>query len=162
MNYDKCKSCPYCEKSSKRINTEFNDSTTLLVFQAPGQDEWESKTRTPVISQNPHSTAAKIRNSLKRMNKNRCDYDFAEIVRCYPDRGGNNRDKKPRVKSIKICSTYLENEICEQKYKRIIVFGKVAEEAIRSIKISKADIVYSKHPSGNLKSTELDKLLESV
>lgn len=52
-----CAECPYYkEKGKAPIGLENNGSKVLLLFQAPGKDEWDGKTynsrRIPVASKN--------------------------------------------------------------------------------------------------------------
>ena len=77
-----CRDCPYSESKhligslkNEPIKPEIHNSDTLLVFQAPGKDEWSGNNgtscRAPIISNNPHSVAARMRNSFARKNVRR-------------------------------------------------------------------------------------------
>lgn len=162
-----CIDCPYFHKEDNKlpIRLECNHSKILLLFQTPGKDEWEGNTynskRTPVASINPHSAGYRIKNSLSRIKKTRCDFDYAEVVMCYPGKYNNGRDKKPSKLSIKNCINYLQESIDLYSYQKIICFGKVAEEAIKNIEFSKkVEVVFCKHPNAHLTNDDLDEVLK--
>lgn len=58
------------------------NASTLLIFQSLGHDEWINKV--PISSENPQSTAARIRNSLNRIGKSRAEFDITNAVQCFP------------------------------------------------------------------------------
>lgn len=172
IDKNKCKGCPYQNKCNgdgfkiKPLEPEINGSKILLVFQAPGRDELSGNdgvcAPAPIISNRSHSTAARIRNSLKRINKHRENYDITEVVLCYPGKNKNNRDKKPSKKAIKKCQEHLKNCIIDFKYDKIISFGKIANDSVESIIKENPKIEHIKlaHPSSNkLTNNELDAKL---
>lgn len=160
-----CAECPYYkEKGKAPIGLENNGSKVLLLFQAPGKDEWDGKTynsrRIPVASKNKSSAGMRIKNSLERIGKVRQDFDYAETVMCYPEKNSSGRDKKPSEKAIHICIKYLNNEIEKNGYTTIICFGKVAENAIKSLSFStNIDIRFYNHPCYHMTKNKLDEIL---
>ncbi len=73
-----CIGCSYYKSKAMNLKFENNNSSYLLVLQAPGFDEWNggkstvSGKRIPLDSSNPHSCAARMRNSfLERCFENR-------------------------------------------------------------------------------------------
>lgn len=119
------------------IGLENNNSTELLVFQSPGQDEWTGKTnstnRIPIDSINLHSAAARMRNSFDRKGTARQDYDITEAVQCYPQKCSNGRDKKPKQKAIACCQQYLKKVIMNHNYSKIVCFGDIAFNLVNNI-----------------------------
>ena len=86
-NNNFCLNCPYSGSKHLTINynnmplsAELNHSKTLLVFQAPGINEWTGNfgytNRAPIISNSSHSCAARLRNSFDRIKKYRSNYDI--------------------------------------------------------------------------------------
>ena len=169
-----CNGCPYSSKQSKDkhipIIIERNKSDVLLVFQAPGKDEWCGNGGTqrpaPIISKKSHSTAARLRNSFNRKHVQRQNYDIAEVVQCYPGEGNNGRDKRPSKKAITHCSKILERNIKFNQwnhYKKIVSFGKIANDVVERI-IAKNNLSINHerlaHPSSyRLKNVDLDNSL---
>ena len=173
-NSDFCKDCPYSESKhligslkNEPIKPEIHNSDTLLVFQAPGKDEWSGNNgttrRAPIISNNPHSAAARMRNSFARKNVRREDFDITEVVLCYPGKyESNNRDMKPKKTAIDNCIKNLENIISQGNYTTIISFGEVAKCAVKKALIStnNQNIIHKavNHPCYRLKNEDLDAL----
>ena len=169
MAYCKYTECPYYKNSEYfPIDLESHNSKVLLVFQAPGIDEWEGNNkelgRVPVSSIKTHSAGKRIMNSLIRIGKSRSDFDYVETVRCYPGKGKIGRDKKPRKKAISLCSAHLKNDISKHNYSTIICFGKIAQKAVKNIigDDSNVRIINRKHPNSRLTNSKLDKTLENV
>lgn len=163
-----CAGCPYAKPSNQPIRCERNGSKYLLVFQAPGNDEWSGTTisgnRIPIDSANSHSCAARMRNSFARKKVSRKDYDIAEAVCCYPGKNkhGKNkklRDKKPSVKSIVSCTKNMERLLREGQYTRIVCFGNVAyqmvSQALNAIH-GNAICTWASHPSSGVSNNTLD------
>ena len=165
-SFKRCAGCPYNTGStSTPIGLENNGSRYLLVFQAPGKDEWNgntnSKQRIPIDSENPHSAANRMRKSFDRKNKKRKDYDITEAVQCYPGQNTNKRDKKPRKSSQNICKKYLKEEISNNNYTDIFCFGKIAYDIVKDILENiktnkKINCVEAAHPSSNVSNSALD------
>ena len=167
MDCCKYKECPYYNEHGKYlpIGLESHKSKVLLVFQAPGKDEWKGNNsnlgRVPVSSTTPHSAGKRIMNSLDRIGKNRNDFDFVETVRCYPGKKTNGRDNKPRQSAIKLCINHLAKDIESNKYKKIICFGKIASNAVKPLleNNNSIEMIVLPHPTGHLSNDKLDRNL---
>jgi len=150
------------QSPSGRLNTplseELNNSLTLLVFQAPGIEEWNQGI--PIISSSPHSAAARIRNSLSRTGKSRGVFDITNSVQCYPGVNGHGRDKAPKETVRRKCQSWLGMNITTKEYNKIIVFGSIAKKSVLSLGYgSDPRFLFLKHPSGRLKNSILDNAL---
>lgn len=169
-----CQSCPYCNakhlsSSTAKIplNAEIRKTNTLLVFLAPGENEWTGncgKTQpAPIISDNPRSTAARLRNSFNRIHKTRMDYDLTETVQCYPGKNSNKRDRRPCEAAISQCANHLMADIQGHAYTRIISFGVIANKIVEDIIIklnTPVQHIKLPHPSsGKLSNSLLDSSL---
>lgn len=156
-----CEGCPYSQSptgSNLPLSKESNGGSILLVFQAPGLDEWSH--RIPICSPNGRSTAARVRNSLARLKKSRSDFDITNAVQCFPGKTASGRDRKPSEIARKKCSEWLRSDINQKTYSKIIVFGNVARKSIDELLSSQAvPIIYLKHPSGGLSNAALDNAL---
>lgn len=141
--YKKCSNAPaknlgYILKKKNNgpldLFSRCNTNSTLLVFEAPGIDEW--KNEEPVSSQRKGGAAVKFNNELKNKNKNKEDYDIAEAVRCFPGtstKTDNQKDSKELKKAAKYCQKYLELVLEAKNYVKIVCFGKVAKDSISSV-----------------------------
>lgn len=155
-----CNECPYLrsENGNAPLSKEHNGGSILLVFQAPGVDEWSR--RMPVCSEEARSTAARIRNSLSRINKSRADFDITNAVQCFPGKASSGRDKKPSEVARRKCEKWLQSDIFGSSYTKIVVFGAVARKSVSSaLSSSSIPVVFIAHPSGGLKNTDLDSAL---
>lgn len=160
-----CTGCPYAMTPPVNIRYENNGSDHLLVFQAPGYDEWNAKTlsggRIPIDSISSHSCAARMRNSFLRKGVLRTDYDIAEAVCCFPGKLSSKRDKKPKAKSISQCTVNMADLLNKKAYSEITCFGdiafKVVTDAIATIPGWKGPTPsLAKHPSGGVSNAILD------
>lgn len=155
-----CNGCPYRGQTCHLpLSMEVNATRALLIFQAPGEQEW--RRRRPVISENPYSAAARFRNSLDRIGKSRRDFSITNVVQCYPGRG-SSRDKKPRAQAIRSCAQWLRADIEDYRWRRIIVFGSIPKKSIVDIlNYEEGDprFRFVKHPSGGSKNCDLDAAL---
>ncbi|MFA5433289.1 MAG: hypothetical protein WC319_10560 [Candidatus Paceibacterota bacterium] len=181
-NYSNCVNCPYNPNSSNYALTtpslngvpcnidQGSNAQILLVFQAPGIDEWVGNTisgnQLPIDSVNPHSAAARMRNSFTRRTlagnpTNRAMYDITESVQCFPDKYKSGRDKKPLSAARNCCNIHLQNDLSAKQYQSIICFGQVAfnltQQAIRNIGSWKGPTpILAQHPSSRVSNTLLD------
>ena len=180
-NFNNCGNCPYINQShlsapysvvpSQPLAIDYgNGADVLLIFQAPGLDEWTGNTlsqkRIPIDSCNPHSAAARIRNSMSRKGVSRSNYDITEAVQCFPGRNAKGRDKKPSATSIKCCMHHLINDLSQKQYRSIIAFGNIAYKmAMDSVCLinnnSKTGLIQpmpklAPHPSGGIMNSTLD------
>ena len=97
---------------------ENNNSDTLLVFQATGIKEWG-------IGQ-ASAAGRRIELSWERKQKIRNDFNIINVVQCLPGNNGD-RDLEPNIISIYSCLNRLEHIQKEKNYKRIILFGQIAQ-----------------------------------
>ena len=164
-----CNACPYKQapsevgefakkKAREPLRMEANSNQALLILQAPGSDEWEA--RIPLWSDNPHSAAASIRNSLKRLGLSRTDFSITNSTQCYPGKGNFSRDKPPLASARRCCSHWLNQDINGASFSHIVVFGKLAERSVSELgyKDDKR-FIFVGHPSGKLSNVALDAAL---
>ena len=169
MSFDKhCIGCPYHPANGGAVQPngrplaplimEANSERTLLIFQAPGIEEWAA--RKPICSSNTWSAGAKIRNALTRLGKSRNDFSITNSTQCYPGKANSNRDKTPLTSARKSCSYRLKQDIEAYDFKRIIVFGSAAKKSVTELGFaSDPRFIFLRHPSGGLKSLVLDDAL---
>lgn len=172
MPYDSnCNACPYHQqmhlreshrtsRNSPPIDLEINNSNTLLVFQAPGKEEWRVGRAIQPTIKTGGSAGRRIEMSWERSNKQRADFDIINSVQCFPGNEGE-RDLVPDVMAICSCSQRLENILRTNAYKKIVVFGDIANQVIATIckrlKVT-TRIVVGKHPNGGVSQIALDNL----
>lgn len=171
--YQECKECPYFGQShlsnNKNVGRSFipvkpedNNSNILLVFQAPGINEWRTGLMIQPTKVKGGSAGVRILNSWNRKGKERANFNIVEAVRCYPGKNIVGRDKKPRKKAIECCSKILQREIKSGKYNEIIVFGTPAKNGIKSTRLYnsiKNNIKYIAHPnSSKCSGSKLDSI----
>ncbi|MBV4429678.1 uracil-DNA glycosylase family protein [Clostridium tyrobutyricum] len=171
--YQECKKCPYFGQSHLSNNEnvvrsfipvklEDNKSNILLVFQAPGINEWRTGLTIQPTRVIGGSAGVRILNSWKRKGKVRANFNIVEAVRCYPGKNTDGRDEKPTKKAIECCSKILEREIKSRKYNEIIVFGTPAKNSIKSTSMYnsiKNNIKYIEHPnSSKCSNSKLDSM----
>ena len=134
-----CNACPYRRNMGNRVepavtrlplNMEYRHGTTaLLILQAPGLHEWAN--RRPICSDDPHSAAAKITNSLERIGASRCDCSITNAVQCLPGAGG--RGERIETAAHGQCANWLRMDIEAHLWSRIVVFGRYAELSVRCL-----------------------------
>lgn len=166
-----CKLCPYwnqrldgslrVDRKNVPLGPEINGSDTLLVFQAPGDEECHlHKPLQPIIK--PGGTAGRrVELSWIRKRKSRTDYDITNVVQCFPGKKNDGRDKSPVEKAIIACSQRLYILLNTYRYRKVISFGKIANQSTSAILIKyQADIEHIKvpHPNGGLSNHVLDDL----
>ena len=154
-------SSPLSTECPRPLSMEHNpDTTALLIFQAPGCREWVMKR--PICSESRHSAAARIENSLSlsRVNASRYDFSITNAVQCYPGKGHNGRDKKPRAAARRQCANWLRMDIKAHPWRRVVVFGAMAKESVRSLGYGcDPRFCFIDHPSGGLPNNVLDAAL---
>ena len=157
-----CNDCPYREQSCRLpLSMEVNSTRALLIFQAPGEQEW--RCRRPVISARPLSAAARFRNSLGRISRCRCDFSITNAVQCYPGKNSAGRDKPPRVQAKRSCAQWLRADIEAYCWQRIVVFGAIAKKSVVEVlgyEERSPRFHFVRHPSGGLKNCDLDSALK--
>lgn len=163
-----CRNCPYSPEKLDTVTPnnrphaplymEGNSSETLLIFQAPGFDEWEK--RKPICSTNPNSAAARIRNALIRIEKPRTDFSITNSTQCYPGKGNFHRDKAPLSSARKCCANWLKQDIDAFDFSLVIVFGAKAKKSVTELGYaSDPRFIFLRHPSGGLSNINLDNAL---
>lgn len=172
MSYDiNCEKCPYINQSNLTVNQktkrekppielENNESDVLLIFQAPGTEEWEEGKAIQPTTKQGGTAGKRIQSSWERKDKKRSDFNIINAVQCFPGKE-SKRDFQPNIKAICSCSKRLENILLNKQYRKIITFGKIAEELTNSILKSlkvKPVIINMIHPTGGLKNIDLDNL----
>jgi uracil-DNA glycosylase family 4 len=159
-----CLNCPGWQsqnpanRTNQHLSKESNNSSVLLIFQAPGIDEWNSGQ--PVISQGSHSAAARIRNSLTRVGKSRGGFDITNCVQCYPGKSSSGRDKRPSEAMRRSCQSWLAPDIASH-YQKVVVFGGCAKKSVLDLGylINDPRFIFLNHPSGGLTNLNLDNAL---
>ena len=172
MEYDdNCQKCPYylqnhlidmlrTTRKIPAITLENNSSTTLLVFQSPGDSEWHTGKAIQPTKKQGGTTGVRIKKSWERKNKLRTDFDIINAVQCFPGNDGD-RDLMPKPMVIDTCSQRLQEIVESKKYKKIIVFGRIAENSIKKL-IKKlnysTEVVSAPHPNSGIENAMLDAL----
>lgn len=162
-SYADCGSCPYMHGGhlpgpvralrNHPLSLEDNGSRTLLIFQAPGIDEW--KMGRPIASGSARSAAGKLRAAFQRLGKTRADYDISNAVQCFPGKRapiGNNepRDKSPSKAARDACAKWLQEDISKGSYTRVVTFGKHAEKAVKELGFKDdSRFVFAPHPTAS-------------
>jgi uracil-DNA glycosylase family 4 len=164
-----CVPCPYhpqnghSQPSAREqvvpLSVETNSSEYLLVFQAPGIDEWDEGK--PLCSNNRKSAAARVHAALGRVGKSRSHVSIANATQCYPGRGNTGRDKAPSEAARTQCLHWLDQDLRAHSNARIVVFGAIAKKSVLELGYKADDprFVFLRHPSGGLRNTDLDGAL---
>ena len=121
-------------KNNGPLMLENNNSDILLVFEAPGIDEWHK--RQPIISKRKFSAGRKFDDALKKAGKYRTNYDITEAVLCFPGKSttGTNAKIQEEVEiAATYCQQYLQQDISNKNYRKIICFGKTAYNSVLKI-----------------------------
>lgn len=135
---------------------EDNNSNVLLVFEAPGYYEWEN--RCPIYDSRSigkkDSAGSRMAQAFESCDKNRTDYDIAEVVCCFPGNVGVLNHNEILSASI-YCRKYLLRCVEQKKYYKIVCWGYIAHNTIidivKSIQIEDPhycpNIMFAKHPT---------------
>jgi uracil-DNA glycosylase family 4 len=166
---DHCAGCPFENAAhlspedrsvrSTPLSMEDNNAPVLLIFQAPGVDEWSSGR--PVSSLNPRSAGAKLAAAFHQAGKSRASYNLTNTVQCFPGKPPTSsesrpRDKKPPAAARTHCSNWLRADIESRQFLKIVVFGSEAKKAVKALGLeTDARYHYEKHPSGGLSNASL-------
>lgn len=158
---DHCTACPYFDakhlSSAERtarcrpIPLESNGSKVLLVFQSPGIDEWINGK--PISSCNPRSAGMKLQAAFRSAGLGRNAFDIANVVQCFPGKKtpvGKSapRDKSPLSAAIAACSKWLQEDILNGRYERVVVFGGPAKRALFRLGYKNDPLFsFARHPS---------------
>lgn len=136
-----CPLCPYYNqahlaneqktmRSNPPVPLEDNNSNTLLIFQAPGIEEWISGVPIQPTRKKGGTAGARVALSWKRQKESRTQFDIINVVQCYPGNRGNDgdRDDRPHTLATCACSKRLQEILAVKNYSKIIVFGEIAGE----------------------------------
>jgi len=165
-----CQTCPYLDsrhlQESDRLfrqiplSMEDNGAEILLIFQAPGVKEWEEGR--PVCSTHPNSAGGRLASAFNQLNRTRSDYNITNTVQCYPGKrsscrmSGKPRDEKPPVAVRNLCTNWLRLDIEARPYRRIVVFGREAEKAVRALGYGgDTRFTFAIHPAGGISNDSL-------
>lgn len=121
-------------KNHGPLMLEDNNSDILLVFEAPGIDEWSN--HRPLSSNRPGSAAVAFGRALEATKKKRIDYDITEAVACCPGTSTGKTNKKIPSEVIlasSFCKQYLMLDILRKNYVRIVCFGSIAYSSVLSV-----------------------------
>jgi uracil-DNA glycosylase family 4 len=147
-------------RASPPTPSESHGSKILLVFQAPGIDEWQKGMPLQPTIKPGGSAGRRIELSWNRMGVKRDHFDITNAVLCYPGQN-KNRDKMPVKKATICCMVNLEKTINIGKYSRIIAFGETASRScgdiLQKIKLENKLTIF-KHPCGGCDNHSLDML----
>ena len=151
-----CNGCPYRGQTCHLpLSMEVNATRALLIFQAPGEQEW--RRRRPVISENPYSAAARLRNSLRRIGACRCDFSITNAVQCYPGKCSNGQDESPRAQAKRSCAQWLRADIEAYRWRRVVVFGAIAKKSVIDLGYEENNprFRFERHPSSRRRNRRL-------
>jgi uracil-DNA glycosylase family 4 len=161
-----CQKCPYHESGRLHVapsnrpysslEKENNGSDILLIFQSPGDVEWEAGLP---LQNFKNGAGLRLENSYRRIGKSRSDFDITNAVQCYQGKGANGRDKKPCKIAQEKCRKKLKIDIESKSYRKIIVFGAIARHQVEALGYSfENDQKFKRltHPSGGLTNIDLD------
>lgn len=168
-----CIGCPYQNAAhlpvharqirSSPLSMEDNGASVLLIFQAPGVDEWAQGK--PVVSTNPSSAGVRLEVAFQIALRTRRDYNITNTVQCFPGKRPQvgtvkPRDNAPPAAVRRHCSEWLRQDIEAHAYKRIIVFGAHARRAIRALGLEdNPRFHFIRHPTGGISNESLAKAL---
>ena len=141
-----CIGCPYHNAAhlpvasrqvrSVPLSMEDNGASVLLIFQAPGVEEWTNGR--PVVGTNPSSAGVRLEAAFRIARRTRQDYNITNTVQCFPRKNpqvgpAKPRDNAPLAAARRHCSEWLLQDIQVHSYKRIVVFGAHAHSAVRDL-----------------------------
>jgi len=168
-----CNGCPYLNADhlqphfqnmrSAPLSMEENDADVLLIFQAPGVNEWAKGK--PVISTKHGSAGVRLNAAFRRVNRTRQNFNITNTVQCFPGKKSavgvsNPRDLAPKAAAQRHCAEWLRQDIEAHKYTRIVVFGTPAAKAVRKLGFTDSKFKFIYHPAGGLKNVDLDEALD--
>lgn len=163
LSYADCADCRYIHGRhlpevtkalrSHPLSLEDNGSRTLLIFQAPGVEEWKSGR--PISSGSANSAGGKLKKAFHLRRKQRTDYNISNVVQCFPGKqapGGikQPRDKSPPKSVRRACSKWLLEDISKGNYTRVVVFGRHAEIAVKELGYENdSRFIFVPHPTAS-------------
>jgi hypothetical protein len=121
-------------RPSPPIELEDNNSTTLLVFQSPGDVEWDVGHAIEDHNLKGRSCGAKVARSWSRKKRTRSEFDIVNVVQCYQGKNLNtSKDEAIPKPIVRTCSARLEAALKRKKYVEAIGFGVHANRSLRTI-----------------------------
>ncbi len=189
-SWQHCNNCPFNKNGKKNKSKNHNyiykqthisplslmpsstkKATILLVFEAPGIDEW--KKCKPICSKRKNSAAAKFNSAMHLANKSINNYDVTEAICCFPGTSTVTKSKARKIQSeIDIASIYCLKNLFEDvkrgQYNKIVCFGNVAFRSVSVIlkvlsSYNSANlpmVVHLKHPS--ISNTLLQDIINNL
>jgi uracil-DNA glycosylase family 4 len=143
---------------------EDNKGSILLIFQAPGINEWTNGR--PVSSPESRSAGMRLEAAFAHCGTTRASYNITNAVQCFPGkqenpRGGKcARDKAPLAAARRHCADWLREDLNAHRYKRVVVFGSLARKTVKELDcVEKTRFIFKKHPSGGLSNDDLYEAL---
>lgn len=145
-SYANCTDCPYIDGhhltaedkaiQGHPLSLENNGSVILLIFQAPGIEEWKSGK--PISSDNARSAGSKLKKAFQLLGRERVDYNISNAVQCFPGKQASTgkkapRDKLPPKAARNACLKWLREDIFSGNYTRVVVFGRHAKDAVKKL-----------------------------
>ena len=124
-----CSICPQVELchvvgSIVSLNDDKDPTELIFVGEAPG--EVEAEKGIPFCG----PSGQFLRESLAIINEG--NYTLLNVLKCRPP---NNRD--PSFVEMKNCYPFLKNQIDILQPKKIVALGKIADEALKALKIKR-------------------------
>lgn len=170
----RCSVCPYRDQL-QLVGTEWiveggvplniekgKNTSTLLVFQSPGVEEWKARRPLMAVAKRGGTAGSRIERSWVRTNKSRENFDITNSVQCYAGQYTSGRDKPPSTAARLNCLEWLKSDIDKGKYTRIFAFGRLAgkqaSKAIRELGLDMEILTEIIHPTGGLKNCDLDSI----
>lgn len=168
---DHCLSCPYflqqhlsagllTSREFPPVGLESRGSSTLLLFQAPGDIEWTVGSAIQPTIKRGGTAGARVLASWLRRGRAREDFDIINAVQCFPGKD-QGRDFKPLPGAVLHCSRRLAEIVKQRDYSRIIVFGDIALQVANSLVLNptvNARLIPAPHPNGGVLNATLDSL----
>jgi uracil-DNA glycosylase family 4 len=145
------------------LSMEDHTASVLLIFQAPGIEEWKSGK--PISSLDSKSAGARLASAFHLAGKDRNDYNITNTVQCFPGKRGHcsiskPRDKTPPAKVRQHCNEWLRQDIEMYQYKRVVVFGALARKAVWELGYKNDPrFHFIKHPTGGISVVHISQVL---
>lgn len=118
-----CDECPL--KNNDYVPTEFNDSTIVLLLEAPGFEE--SARGIPAIGKAGQELDAVIRET----GSARQDFVIMNCCCCHPiDYNNPNKNRTPTSTELSCCSERLKNELDQVCPSMVVALGQTASKAL--------------------------------
>jgi uracil-DNA glycosylase len=156
------------------VGLEDNGSDILLVFQSPGEEEWnQGRPLRPTVKIGG-TAGRRIEESWDRVKKQRnsqnpirTDFDIVNTVQCFQGKKPNGGDEEPDAMAICCCSNRLLAvlNLPQKRYTKVIVFGDISQQVMNSLirRLSPQPIfVPAPHPNMRKKGISTNSLLDDL